>query len=252
MKTKEALYNYCLRLADSNMIHGQRLAEWCSRGPFLEEDIALSNMALDMIGQAEMIYEYASSLSVDDFSADDLAFKRSEREYYNCLLVEQQNGDFAQTMMKVFLYSAFTKQLYESLLNSNDETLSGFAAKAIKEVKYHLRHSSEWLIRFGNGTEESKKRVQQAVINLWRFTQDMFVMNATDTALVDNGISFTTDTLLAKWQLNVNEIFAAANINIPETNNTITGGYNGIHTEHLGIMLCEMQFLQRAYPDAKW
>ena len=251
MKTKEALYNYCLRLADSNMIHGQRLAEWCSRGPFLEEDIALSNMALDMIGQAEMIYEYASS-SVDDYTADDLAFKRSEREYYNCLLVEQQNGDFAQTMMKVFLYSAFAKQLYESLLNSNDETLSGFAAKAIKEVKYHLRHSSEWLIRFGNGTDESKKRVQQAVTNLWRFTQDMFVMNDTDTALVDNGISFTTDTLLAKWQLNVNEIFAAANINIPETNNTITGGYNGIHTEHLGIMLCEMQFLQRAYPDAKW
>ncbi|HMR46997.1 MAG TPA: phenylacetate-CoA oxygenase subunit PaaC [Bacteroidia bacterium] len=251
MKTKEALYNYCLRLADSNMIHGQRLAEWCSRGPFLEEDIALSNMALDMIGQAEMIYEYASS-SVDDYTADDLAFKRSEREYYNCLLVEQQNGDFAQTMMKVFLYSAFTKQLYESLLNSNDETLSGFAAKAIKEVKYHLRHSSEWLIRFGNGTDESKKRVQQAVTNLWRFTQDMFVMNDTDTALVDNGISFTTDTLLAKWQLNVNEIFAAANINTPESNNTITGGYNGIHTEHLGIMLCEMQFLQRAYPDAKW
>ena len=251
MKTKEALYNYCLRLADSNMIHGQRLAEWCSRGPFLEEDIALSNMALDMIGQAEMIYEYASS-SVDDYTADDLAFKRSEREYYNCLLVEQQNGDFAQTMMKVFLYSAFAKQLYESLLNSNDETLSGFAAKAIKEVKYHLRHSCEWLIRFGNGTDESKKRVQQAVTNLWRFTQDMFVMNDTDTALVDNGISFTTDTLLAKWQLNVNEIFAAANINIPETNNTITGGYNGIHTEHLGIMLCEMQFLQRAYPDAKW
>ena len=235
MKTKEALYNYCLRLADSNMIHGQRLAEWCSRGPFLEEDIALSNMALDMIGQAEMIYEYASSLSADD-----------------CLLVEQQNGDFAQTMMKVFLYSAFAKQLYESLLNSNDETLSGFAAKAIKEVKYHLRHSCEWLIRFGNGTDESKKRVQQAVTNLWRFIQDMFVMNDTDTALVDNGISFTTDTLLAKWQLNVNEIFAAANINIPETNNTITGGYNGIHTEHLGIMLCEMQFLQRAYPDAKW
>ncbi len=251
MKTKEALYNYCLRLADSNMIHGQRLAEWCSRGPFLEEDIALSNMALDMIGQAEMIYEYASS-SVDDYTADDLAFKRSEREYYNCLLVEQQNGDFAQTMMKVFLYSAFTKQLYESLLNSNDETLSGFAAKAIKEVKYHLRHSSEWLIRFGNGTDESKKRVQQAVTNLWRFTQDMFVMNDTDTALVDNGISFTTDTLLAKWQLNVNEIFVAANINTPESNNTITGGYNGIHTEHLGIMLCEMQFLQRAYPDAKW
>lgn len=252
MKTKEALYNYCLRLADSNMIHGQRLAEWCSRGPFLEEDIALSNMALDMIGQAEMIYEYASSLSADDFSADELAFKRSEREYYNCLLVEQQNGDFAQTMMKVFLYSAFAKQLYESLLNSNDETLSGFAAKAIKEVKYHLRHSCEWLIRFGNGTDESKKRVQQAVTNLWRFIQDMFVMNDTDTALVDNGISFTTDTLLAKWQLNVNEISAAANINIPETNNTITGGYNGIHTEHLGIMLCEMQFLQRAYPDAKW
>ncbi len=251
MKTKEALYNYCLRLADSNMIHGQRLAEWCSRGPFLEEDIALSNMALDMIGQAEMIYEYASS-SVDDLSADDLAFRRSEREYYNCLLVEQQNGDFAQTMMKVFLYSAFAKQLYESLMNSNDETLSGFAAKAIKEVKYHLRHSSEWLIRFGNGTDESKKRVQNALNNLWRFTDDMFLNNATDEEMIASGISFPTDTLLAKWLLNVNEIFAAAGINIPETNNTITGGYNGIHTEHLGIMLCEMQFLQRAYPDAKW
>ena len=252
MKTKDALYNYCLRLADSNMIHGQRLAEWCSRGPFLEEDIALSNMSLDMFGQAEMLYEYASSLSEDELSADDIAFRRSEREYFNCLLVEQENGDFAQTMMKVFLYSAFAKQLYESLLNSNDETLSGFAAKAIKEVKYHLRHSSEWLIRFGNGTDESKIRVQQAVTNLWRFTQDMFEMNDVDTALIDNGISFTTDTLFAKWQLNVNEIFAAANINTPEVNNTITGGHNGIHTERLGVMLCEMQYLQRAYPDAKW
>ncbi|HRE24442.1 MAG TPA: phenylacetate-CoA oxygenase subunit PaaC [Bacteroidia bacterium] len=252
MKTKDALYNYCLRLADSNMIHGQRLAEWCSRGPFLEEDIALSNMSLDMIGQAEMLYEYASTQSEAEHSADDLAFRRSEREYFNCLLVEQENGDFAQTMMKVFLYSAFAKQLYESLLNSNNETLSGFAAKAIKEVKYHLRHSSEWLIRFGNGTDESKRRVQQAVTNLWRFTQDMFEMNDADAALVDSGISFTTETLSAKWQLNVNEIFAAANINIPEPNNTITGGYNGIHTEHLGVMLCEMQYLQRAYPDAKW
>lgn len=252
MKTKDALYNYCLRLADSNMIHGQRLAEWCSRGPFLEEDIALSNMSLDMFGQAEMLYEYASTQSEAEDSADDLAFRRSEREYFNCLLVEQENGDFAQTMMKVFLYSAFAKQLYESLLNSNDETLSGFSAKAIKEVKYHLRHSSEWLIRFGNGTDESKSRVQQAVTNLWRFTQDMFEMNDADAALVDSGISFTTETLSAKWQLNVNEIFAAANINIPETNNTITGGYNGIHTEHLGVMLCEMQYLQRAYPDAKW
>lgn len=252
MNTKEALINYSLRLADNSMIAAQRLAEWNSCGPYLEEDIALSNMALDFFGQAETMYEYAAQLSNNNSTADMLAFRRNERQYLNCLLVEQPNGDFAFTMMKQFLYSAFAKYLYEALSASNDETLKGFAERSLKEVKYHFRHSSEWLIRFGNGTEESLTRAQYALDELWRYTDDLFCMNQTDEELISTGISVSSDTIAAKWNFTVKETLQAANLIIPEKFNVIKGGYNGIHSEHLGHLLCEMQYLQRAYPDAKW
>ena len=252
MNTKEALYNFCLRLADNNIVLGQRLAEWCSRGPILEEDLAMTNISLDLFGEAESMYEYATTLVNNNSTADHLAFLRSEREYFNNLLVEQPNGDFAQTMMKQLLFSAFAKHLYEALCNSNDETLKGLAAKALKETKYHLRHSSEWIIRFGNGTEESMRRTQFALNELWRFTDDMFVMNEVDEELISMGIGVDLNDVKCKWNLTINEIFAACNLQIPDYNNKIIGGCNTIHTEHLGHLLCEMQYLQRAHPGANW
>ena len=252
MNTKEALYNFCLRLADNNIVLGQRLAEWCSRGPILEEDLAMTNISLDLFGEAESMYEYATTLVNNNSTADHLAFLRSEREYFNNLLVEQPNGDFAQTMMKQILFSAFAKHLYEALCNSNDETLKGLAAKALKETKYHLRHSSEWIIRFGNGTEESMRRTQFALNELWRFTDDMFVMNEVDEELISMGISFNLNDIQAKWKFTISEIFAEANLQMPEATNIIKGGSKGVHTEHLGHLLCEMQYLQRAHPGATW
>lgn len=252
MNTKEALYNYCLRLGDNNLILGQRLAEWCSKGPILEEDLAMTNLSLDHFGQAEFIYEYAAELNEKNSTADEIAFQRNEREYCNALIVEQPNGDFAFTMVKQMLFSSFAKHLYESLSTSNDKKLSELTARALKEMKYHFRHSSEWIIRLGNGTEESHKRTQQALNELWMFTDDLFEMNQVDRILIEVGISVDLSVLHSKWKDVVGNVLKIANLNIPQRNNMIKGGYNGMHTEHLGHLLCEMQHLQRAYPQAKW
>lgn len=252
MNTKEALYNYCLRLGDNNLILGQRLAEWCSKGPILEEDLAMTNISLDLFGQAENIFDYAAELEGKGRSADDIAYHRDERGYFNNLLVEQPNGDFAFTMVRQFLFSVFEKHLYESLCSSKDEKLSGLAAKAHKEVKYHLRHSSEWVIRFGKGTEESHQRTQYALNELWRFTEDLFLMNEIDKKLIQEGISANLDDIYPKWKNTVDEIIRETELKVPENTFMITGGINGTHSEHLGHILCEMQYLQRAYPQAKW
>ncbi len=252
MKTKDALYNFCLRLADNNLVLGQRMAEWCSRGPILEEDLALTNISLDLFGQAETLYEYAVLLKEANITADDLAFLRNERQFYNSLIVEQPNGDFAFTIVRQFLYSTFARLMCEALMNSNDESLSGYATKALKEVKYHFRHSSEWIIRFGNGTEESKNRAQFALNELWRFTDDLFVMNDIDHELISVGISFSLDDIFGQWNFAVQEVLREANLFTPERFNVIKGGSNGIHTEHLGHMLSEMQYLQHVHPGAKW
>lgn len=252
MNTQQAIYKYCLRLADTSLIAAQRLAEWCSKGPTLEEDLAMTNISLDLIGQAEAFYTYAASISNTETLADSLAFLRSEREYYNNLLVEQPNGDFAQTMMKTMLVSSFQKHLYQALSNSNNETIKGIAAKALKEVKYHLRHSSEWLIRLGNGTIESHQRCQFALNELWRFTNDMFVMNEVDEELISLDIAVNLNDIYSLWKLSVDEILVASNLAITENENIIIGGCNAIHTEHLGHILCEMQYLQRVHPNASW
>ncbi len=252
MNTKDALIKYCTRLADNNLILGQRLAEWCSRGPILEEDLAMTNISLDLFGEAESIYEYISTLTDNHLSADDIAFLRSEREYSNTLLVELPNGDFAYTMAKQFLYASFAKLLYTSLLNSNDETLKGLSEKALKEVKYHIRHSSEWLIRFGNGTSESKTRVQNALNDIWKYTDDMFEMDEVDNELISTGIAFDLKDIYTQWNFSVSEILKEAKLTKPSNGLSIKGGYKGIHTEHLGHILTEMQYLQRAHPGAKW
>ena len=252
MNTQQAIYQYCLRLADTSLIASQRLAEWCSKGPTLEEDLAMTNISLDLIGQAEAFYTYAATISATETSADNLAFLRTEREYFNNLLVEQPNGDFAQTMMKTMLVSAFQKHLYEALSNSNDESIKGIAAKALKEVKYHFRHSSEWLIRLGNGTAESHSRCEFALNELWRFTNDLFVMNGVDEELISLGIAVNLNDIYSLWKLSVDEVLVASNVAIKDESNVIIGGYNAKHTEHLGHILCEMQYLQRAHPGASW
>lgn len=251
MTTKEALYNYVLRLADDNLILAQRLAEWCSCGPILEEDLAMTNISLDLLGQAEDFYEYASEINGEK-TADELAFLRSEREYFNHLLVEQPNGDFACSMLRQMLYASYAKHLFEALLNSRDERLVALATKDLKEVKYHFRHSSEWIIRFGNGTEESNNRTQNALTELWRFTDDLFEMNETDKVLITQSIGFSLKDIYPLWKAEVSHVLDEAKMVIPELGNVITGGINGMHTEYLGHMLSEMQFLQRAYPGAKW
>lgn len=252
MDIKQALYNYCVRIGDNNLILGQRLAEWCSFGPILEEDLAMTNISLDCFGQAEFMYEYAAELEANGRCGDDIAFRRNEREYYNNLLVEQPNGDFAVTMIRQLLYSAFAKYFYEALSASNDERLSALAARALKEAKYHYRHSSEWVIRLGNGTDESLLRVQNAINELWRFTGNLFEMNQTDHALLELGIAADLNDVNEKWKVDVGGVLLASNITIPENTFMHKGGTDGMHTEHLGHILCEMQYLQRAYPDAKW
>jgi ring-1,2-phenylacetyl-CoA epoxidase subunit PaaC len=246
-----SLFTYTLRIADSSLILGQRMSEWCSKGPTLEEDIALSNIALDMFGQANGFYEYAAQLDGIK-SADDLAFKRNEREFFNHQMVEIENGHFGNTMVRNFLHDAFNFLFYSDLANSKDETLAALAAKSLKEVKYHLRHSSNWLIRLGDGTEESNLKVQDSLNEIWQFTDELFEMDEIDTKLLSSGIAVDNEALKEQWNTIVNMTLSTAKLTRPEEAYMATGGKKGMHTEYLGFILAEMQFLQRAYPNAKW
>ncbi|MDP7568116.1 MAG: phenylacetate-CoA oxygenase subunit PaaC, partial [Flavobacteriales bacterium] len=230
---------------------GQRMSEWCSNGPTLEEDIAMSNISLDMFGQANGFYQYAAQLDGTK-SADELAFRRNEREFFNHQLVEQENGNFGTTMVRNFLHDAFNFLFYTELSKSKDETLSALASKSLKEVKYHLRHSSNWLVRLGDGTEESNAKTQVALEELWMYTGELFEMDALDTDLLNEGISIDNSALKTEWDRMVNNTLAKAKLTRPEDAYMATGGKKGLHTEYLGFILSEMQFLQRAYPDAKW
>ena len=245
------LLKYTLRIADRSLILGQRMSEWCSKGPTLEEDIAMSNIALDLFGQANGFYEYASKLDGSK-SADDLAFKRNEREFFNRQLSEQENGNFGKTTVRNFLNDAFNFLFYTELSSSKDETLSALAAKSLKEVKYHLRHSSNWLIRLGDGTKESNLKVQEALDFLWKYTGELFEMDEIDNEILALGIGVDNKELKERWNEIVNSTIEKAKLNRPEDGYMATGSKKGIHTEHLGFLLAEMQFLPRAYPNAKW
>ena len=245
------LFTYTLRIADSSLILGQRMSEWCSRAPTLEEDIAMSNISLDMFGQANGFYQYAAQLDGLK-SADELAFKRNEREFFNHQLVEQENGNFGNTIVRNFLHDTFNFLFYTQLSNSKDETLSALAMKSIKEVKYHLRHSSNWLIRLGDGTKESNDKTQVALNKLWMYTNEIFEMDTLDIELFNVGIAVDNAALKSDWDNMVNKILTKAKLTRPKDEYMATGGKKGLHTEYLGFILSEMQFLQRAYPDAKW
>ena len=245
------LLKYTLRIADSSIILGQRLSSWCSKGPTLEEDIALSNLSLDLFGQANALLEYASKIDGTK-SADDFAFKRNEREFYNLQLTEQLNGHFGDTIVRHFFFSVYSFLFYSKLSNSKDETLAAIAAKSLKEIKYHLTHSKSWIIRLGDGTEESNKRIQKSLNDLWQFTGEFFEMDDIDQKMYKEGIGVNNSSLKSEWDKIVNTTLKESNLIRPEDGYMQSGSKNGMHTEHLGHLLSEMQFLPRAYPDAKW
>lgn len=252
MNKQEALFKYILRLADNSLILSQRLSEWTSKGPFLEEDLALTNIALDILGQANSLLEYAARVEGKGRSSDDLAFFRNEREFYNTLIVEQPNGDYAQTILRQCIIDNFDLLFYTQLAKSSDETLAAIAAKSIKEITYHVRHTSSWVDRFGNGTEESYARTQKALNELWRFTDELFEMNEVDEVLLKEKTAVDLSALKPIWKKQIEVIFAKANLKIPETTFMQTGSRKANHTEHLGFILAEMQYLPRMHPTAKW
>ncbi len=253
MTKQEALIKFSVRLGDNALILAQRLCEWCGHGPILEEDIAMSNMGLDLIGQARGFYSYAAAVEGKGRTEDDIAYHRNEREFLNRCMVEQPNGDFAVTMMRSFLYGCAAYLQFRSLTNSKDQTIAGLAEKSLKEVTYHVRHSSDWIIRLGDGTPESHVRAQQALEDLWQFTDELFEMDEVDKLLMDAGIAFDLSALKQEWIQMTDEVCTKATLVKPSGfSYQASGGMNGMHTEHLGHLLSELQYLPRAYPDAQW
>ncbi len=249
---EKQLFNYLLRLADSSLILGHRLSEWCGHGPVLEEDIALTNISLDFVGRANSLYEYAAKVESKSRTEDDLAYLRNEREFFNNLLAEQPNGDYAQTILRQYLTDAFEIHFYEALSKSKDKTLAGIAAKSLKEIQYHLRHSSSWMLRLGDGTEESNRRLQNSLDEIYRFTGSLFETDENDSALVAGGIVPDLSAIQHQWQKDTDAMLEKAMLKKPEKVWMQKGNLQGKHTEHLGYILAEMQSVHRAYPGVKW
>lgn len=282
---QQSLIEYTLHLADNALILGHRNSEWTGFGPILEQDIALSNIALDLIGQARNFYQYAARLSNEgagsvgagsgdvgaagvaagagaasvgvgdaraEVTEDTLAYLRDAWDYRNCLLVEQNNGDWAKTILRLFLFSTYQFYFYRRLQQSQDRELAAIAEKSYKEVTYHLRWSSEWVIRLGDGTDESQRRMKEALDQLWKFTGELFVPADYEKLLAEKGIAADLTALRPQWEERVEAVFQQAGLTKPVAAWEQTGGKQGRHTEHLGYLLAEMQFLQRAYPGCEW
>jgi ring-1,2-phenylacetyl-CoA epoxidase subunit PaaC len=244
---------HTLRLADTALVLGHRLSEWTGQAPTLEEELALANVALDLIGQARSLYAYAAALEGKGRTEDDLAYLRDAPEYRNLLIAEQPNGDFARTVLRQFLVSAFMHPYWRALAASRDETLSAVAAKAEKEAAYHLRHAGEWTIRLGDGTDESHRRMEDALGELWPFTGEMFETDGSDRALIAQGLAPDPAALRPEWDATVAHVFAEATLPVPPAGAWMqSGGRRGVHSEHLGHMLATMQQLPRAHPGAVW
>lgn len=250
--TQQALVDYCIALGDDALVNGQRLSEWCSFSPTLEEDLALSNIALDYIGRAQMFYELASSSENNGRTADNIAFLRDCREYTNALINELPRGDFAFTHIKQLMLDVFNVAFLEQLQQSANKDLAAIADKCIKESRYHLRRDSDWIIRLGDGTEESHNRCQDALNELWGYTNELFVPTSTEQALIDADIAVDRAALYDNWLRDIKAVFDEATLTIPDDNWVAKGGRDGVHTEHLGFMLTELQYLQRAYPGQEW
>jgi ring-1,2-phenylacetyl-CoA epoxidase subunit PaaC len=267
--------DYILRLADDALIAGHRLSEWTGHGPILEQDIALTNTALDHIGRARSLYQYAaetfnnlptmeksaafSSVALNNMIAsgnavdeDDLAYLRDVIDFRNVLLLEQPNGDWAYTIAKSFYHDAYNYLLFEALQHSSDPMLAAVAAKSLKEATYHLRWSSEWVIRLGDGTEESHEKMQHAINELWMYTGELFIASESEKAMAASGEGVDLGQLASLWMSRVSDVLTEATLTIPTGSWMQQGGKKGIHSEHLGYILAEMQFMQRAYPGMEW
>lgn len=248
----ESKLKYYLQIADNALILSHRLGEYSSHGPFLEEDLANTNVALDLIGIAESILEETGRQEGLGRTGDDLAYRRSEHEFLNCLLVEQPNTDFAFIMVRQFFTDAFHFYFFSELTKSNDEFLSAVGFKSLKEVTYHLRRSSEWMIRLGDGTAEANVKTTHAIQTLWKYTHEFFIENEVDLEMKNARIGVDLKVVESHWIQKIREIFYMSKLSVPENNYQYTGGKNGVHTEHLGYILAEMQFLPSKYPDAIW
>jgi ring-1,2-phenylacetyl-CoA epoxidase subunit PaaC len=247
-----ALVQYLIRLGDDRLVLGHRLSEWCGHAPILEEDIALANIALDLVGQATLLLGVAAATEAAGRDADALAYLREAIDFRNVLLAELPKGDFAFTIVRQFLFSVAAYYQLEGLATSSHPDLAGIAAKALKETRYHVRHAGEWVIRLGDGTGESHARAQSALDALWRYTGELFLVDDVDATLVRAGVIPDLAGAESKWLTQVTDVLGRATLVVPSTGYMQRGGRSGRHTEHLGIMLAEMQILQRSYPGAKW
>lgn len=248
----ENLYNYILGIADNSLILGQRMGELCGHGPSLETDIACTNISLDLFGQVRSYFQYAAKIAGDGRTEDDIAMLRKEREYKNVLLVEQPNTDFAFTIGRQFLFDVYHLVFLTELQKSSDLTLSAIANKCIKEVSYHDRFSSDWVKRLGDGTQESKQRMQEAINSLWTYTDELFHQTEADKAMVEQAIGVDVTKLKVMYYNQVRELLEEATLEIPESKWFQKGGKEGVHTEHLGYLLSDLQYMQRAYPNMEW
>ncbi len=250
--TDQALFDYVLRLGDDSLVLGQRLSEWTGACPTIEVDLSLANIALDLVGQATHFLDYAGKIEGAGRDGDRLAFHRDVLDYRNCLLVEQPNGDFARTMARQLLFSTWQKMLFEHLIGSKDELIAAVAAKAVKEVAYHVDLSAEWVVRLGDGTDESRARMKDGLDWVWRFIPELFATDAVSDAMVARGIGADVTAFRADYDARLRAVLAEATLEVPAEQRAILGGRDGHHSEHLGHILSTMQFLPRAYPDAKW
>ena len=246
------LVTYVLRRADDALVLGHRLSEWCGHAPVLEEELALANIALDLIGQARSLYDYAARLDGRGLTEDHFAYLRDVNRYRNCLLVEQPNGDFAMTIVRQVVFSAFMDPYWRAMTASRDETLAAIAAKAEKESVYHLRHAAEWLIRLGDGTPESHRRAQAALDELWPYSGELFEVDGAERALIEARVAIDPAGLRGAWNTTLDAVLAQATLARPAQGWMQTGGRSGRHSEHLGTILTELQYLQRTYPGATW
>ena len=246
-------FNWCLRAGDNTLVLSQRLSEWCGKGPALEEDMALTNIALDLLGQSTLWLSYAAKIEGLDRDEDDLAFLRDTHEFHNVLLVEQPNGDYGDTLVRQLYFDVWHTLWLKSLLNSSDTHIAQIAEKSLKEVSYHLRRSSDLVVRLGDGSDESHTRIQRSVDDLWMYSGEFFIDDALDKVIADRQIAPLPSSLKEEWFATMQRIFSAATLNMPAQDAWMQqGGKQGRHTEHLGYLLAEMQFLQRAYPGAAW
>jgi ring-1,2-phenylacetyl-CoA epoxidase subunit PaaC len=250
--SESPLVLYTLRRADDALILGHRLSEWCGHAPMLEEDMALANIALDLLGQARELYGYAAKVEGEDNDEDKLAYLRDVRQYRNLLLAEQPNGDFARTVARQFFYSAFADLYWRAMMTSADPTLAAIAARSEKESAYHLRHASEWIVRLGDGTEESHRRVQTAVDDLWSFTGEMFATDDSERGLIEAGIAADPAGLHSRWLQTVTDVIDEATLVMSKNDWMQQGGRSGRHSEHLGHLLSELQSMQRTFPGVTW